>query len=718
MRNFTIYRKDYTEANIACGGVAILASDNWHHEEVTINTTLQAVAMTIYNPNKICICNVYLPPGTPFPTTEFKNLINQLPSPFIIFGDFNAHNPIWGSNHTDQRGKIVEDLITQYDLFIHNSGSATHITMANGTPTMIDLTISSKNIATKLEWEVADDTFGSDHYPILTTMTDNTYDENRNPKWILEKADWTSFSTEAVLKPIEKTEIEKSVTEVTSTIIDVSNSYIPKTSSKPGRPPVPWFNEEVKKAIKERKQALHKCKRRPTAANVENFRLKRAQARRCIRIAKQQTWQKYVSSLNLRTPIKEVWEKVRRIEGNFRNSSIPAIASNGNMITSPKEISNLLAEFFASVSNAKNYNEKFLRIKETKEKIPLDFKTTDKLDYNKPFTKWELLTAIKEAKSSAPGQDQIHIEMIKHLSDSSRTILLELYNAIWTSGIYPSQKFSVRLGNTLSHEMTQEEGMPQGCVLSVSLFNVAINDISANVNNPVKGILYADDFMIFCSSKSLKVAERQIQITVNKLQKWSTQKGFTFSAQKTNVIHFHRLRGIHQNPCIYLENAPIQVVENIKFLGLIFDSKLNWKMHLASIKKKCQAPLNIMRVVSGTNWGADRKVLLQLHKTLVRSIIDYGCPVYSSARESYLRILDSIHNTGLRLATGAFRSTPTISLYAEAAEPPLKTRREELICNYIADLRSKPSHPTYNYIFRPQCKTKFDIQKNSTRPLG
>ncbi|KAF4526424.1 hypothetical protein B566_EDAN009238 [Ephemera danica] len=79
-----------------------------------------------------------------------------------------------------------------------------------------------------------------------------------------------------------------------------------------------------------------------------------------------------------------------------------------------------------------------------------------------------------------------------------------------------------------------------------------------------------------------------------------------------------------------------------------------------------------MRVVSGTNWGADRKVLLQLHKTLVRSIIDYGCPVYSSARESYLRTLDSIHSTGLRLATGAFRSTPTISLYVEAAKPEEK----------------------------------------------
>ena len=36
----------------------------------------------------------------------------QLPSPFLILGDFNAHSPVWGSPNTNTRGQIIEDFIT------------------------------------------------------------------------------------------------------------------------------------------------------------------------------------------------------------------------------------------------------------------------------------------------------------------------------------------------------------------------------------------------------------------------------------------------------------------------------------------------------------------------------------------------------------------------------------------------------------------------------
>ena len=46
--------------------------------------------------------------------------------------------------------------------------------------------------------------------------------------------------------------------------------------------------------------------------------------------------------------------------------------------------------------------------------------------------------------------------------------------------------------------------------------------------------------------------------------------------------------------------------------------------------------MNLLRVVAHTDWGADRKVLLHLYRTIVRSKLDYGSIVYGSARESYL----------------------------------------------------------------------------------
>ena len=49
-------------------------------------------------------------------------------------------------------------------------------------------------------------------------------------------------------------------------------------------------------------------------------------------------------------------------------------------------------------------------------------------------------------------------------------------------------------------------------------------------------------------------------------------------------------------------------------------------------------------------------------------------------------MLDSIHNQGLRLALGVFRTSPVASLYAEADEPSLYSRREKSLCNMLLDL--------------------------------
>ena len=105
------------------------------------------------------------------------------------------------------------------------------------------------------------------------------------------------------------------------------------------------------------------------------------------------------------------------------------------------------------------------------------------------------------------------------------------------------------------------------------------------------------------------------------------------------------------------------------------------------IKTKCLKALNILKVVSSTDWGADKTILLNLYRSLVRSKLDYGSIVYGSARKSYLKILDTVHHQGLRLALGAFRTSPVESLYVEANEPSLYNRRIKLGLQYLTKLR-------------------------------
>ena len=151
-------------------------------------------------------------------------------------------------------------------------------------------------------------------------------------------------------------------------------------------------------------------------------------------------------------------------------------------------------------------------------------------------------------------------------------------------------------------------------------------------------------------------------------------------------MHFCQSRKVHLDPELKLENEQIKVVHEFKFLGILFDSKLSFIPHINYLSNICQKALNLLRVVSNMDWGADRKVLLRLYRSLVRSKLDYGCVVYGSARQSYLRKLDSIHNQGLRLALGAFRTSPINSLYAEANEPSLNLRRKKLSMQYYLKL--------------------------------
>ena len=125
-----------------------------------------------------------------------------------------------------------------------------------------------------------------------------------------------------------------------------------------------------------------------------------------------------------------------------------------------------------------------------------------------------------------------------------------------------------------------------------------------------------------------------------------------------------------------------------------------------------------MRVVAHTDWGADRKILLRLYRSLIRSKLDYGSIVYGSARKSYLQMLDPIHHQGLRLALGAFKTSPAKSLYVEANEPSLYLRREKLSLQYTTKLSSNPLNPTHNTVFRPKFQTQFANKQNIIPSFG
>ena len=54
--------------------------------------------------------------------------MQQLPSPYILLGDFNGHNILWGGQNNDSRGEliVIENFITKNDICIMNDKSYTY----------------------------------------------------------------------------------------------------------------------------------------------------------------------------------------------------------------------------------------------------------------------------------------------------------------------------------------------------------------------------------------------------------------------------------------------------------------------------------------------------------------------------------------------------------------------------------------------------------------
>jgi len=278
-----------------------------------------------------------------------------------------------------------------------------------------------------------------------------------------------------------------------------------------------------------------------------------------------------------------------------------------------------------------------------------------------------------------------------------------------------NRSFCVRIGSSLSEMYRQEEGVPQGSILSVTLFSLKINSIVGCLLRDIECSLYVDDFLICYRAKHMHSIERQLQLCLNRLNAWAEENGFKFSKTKTVCMHFCQLRKLHTDPELFLGAIQIPVVREYKFLGIVFDSRLSFIPHIKQLKVRCQKALNLLKVVSHYDWGADRVVLLRLYRALVRSKLDYGCTVYGSARKSYIKMLDPIHNLGLRICLGAFRTSPVESLYVEANEESLYRRRERLSVQYTIKLKSSPNNPTYNTVFHPKFKNKF-LEKPSAIP--
>ncbi|GFU06796.1 uncharacterized protein TNCV_4353541 [Trichonephila clavipes] len=132
-----------------------------------------------------------------------NNLVDQLPAPFVILGDFNGHSTLWGSVKTNPRGRQIEQ-----------------------------------------------DLYNSDHFPIVLSHDYDASGKTFPPTFSYSCANWALFTRLAVISDaMVKTEsVDTAVQEVTNVLIAAADLSIPKNSSRPFQCYKPWWNTDCQTA--------------------------------------------------------------------------------------------------------------------------------------------------------------------------------------------------------------------------------------------------------------------------------------------------------------------------------------------------------------------------------------------------------------------------------------------------------------------------------------
>ena len=426
------------------GGCAIYIHKSFNFKILEISQNIECIKIKVFCQNFECIIvNVYNP-GNITRLEDLDELMPKTPGKnVLILGDFNAHNPLWGSKLKNIIGKNIEEFVDKNNLIILNNGSPTRHDVYHKSFSNIDLAFSSPELATKAYWRVDYDIMTSDHFPILidfhisSLQNNNVYTNTNNISFNYSKADWGLY------KELTKAIHEEEIIDANIDIHYSNFIHFIKTCARKAVPvssqhkshPNPWWTNKCNKAIKDRNRAKRKYLKTLTPSHLENYKKMKNIAQRTIRQARTSYWKKYCEGLNKYVPTKKVWNKIKNMSssGIALENTYP-LQHNDKLINDSKIKSDIMADHFAKklFSNnpnplSENNDETF----ETKTNSPYD-------PINEDFNINELNQTIDSMNNSAPGIDNIHKQLLYNLHDNSKIVLLNLLNKIWHGGQLPT----------------------------------------------------------------------------------------------------------------------------------------------------------------------------------------------------------------------------------------------------------------------------------------
>ena len=111
---------------------------------------------------------------------------------------------------------------------------------------------------------------------------------------------------------------------------------------------------------------------------------------------------------------------------------------------------------------------------------------------------------------------------------------------------------------------------------------------------------------------------------------------------------------------------------------------------------KIYARNNLLRRLAGCSWGSNFALLQTSVLALSYSSAEYCCPIWSENR--HIQKIDSALNEGMRLISGAIRSTPTEQLPTLCGILPPDIRRQRRTRQLFETAKSNPGHMLHSRV--------------------
>ena len=229
-----------------------------------------------------------------------------------------------------------------------------------------------------------------------------------------------------------------------------------------------------------------------------------------------------------------------------------------------------------------------------------------------------------------------------------------------------------------------EAGVPQGSLLGPILFLVFINDIVEVVESDIR--IFADDTFIY--RKIDQLSTQILNSDLMKISQWAWQWKLVFNPditkQAVEVIFSNK--NIPSDPLpLTFNNIPVKRVLETKHLGLILDSKINFKQHIDDKLDKANKGIGVMKQMK--KW-VDMRALETVYKLYIRPHLEYGDMVFNSHEigkneifntfqdsDSISFEIESIQYKAARIITGAWDKSNKKKLYELLGWESMQDRR-------------------------------------------